>query len=40
MRLAKPGQDQMTMRVHWISNTGKLQSATVRYDINVVDHPL
>ena len=34
------GQDRVTTRVHWLSSSGKLQSAVVRYNITVTDRPL
>jgi hypothetical protein len=38
---ARNGQDAVAIRVHWIqASTGKLQSAVVRYNITVTDHPL
>jgi hypothetical protein len=37
---AKPGPDELTIKVHWIGRTGALQEATVHYSIQVVDKPL
>jgi hypothetical protein len=38
---ARTGQDRLTARIHWTSpSSGKLQSAIVHYNINVVDRPL
>ena len=35
------GQDTLGVRIHWIqSSSGELQSAVVRYNITVTDHPL
>ena len=37
---ARNGQDRVTTRIHWLSSSGKPQSAIVRYNITVTDRPL
>lgn len=37
---ARNGQDRVTTRIHWLSSSGKPQSAVVRYNITVTDRPL
>ena len=37
---ARNGHDRVTTRVHWLSSSGKPQSAVVRYNITVTDRPL
>jgi hypothetical protein len=40
-RSAKNGQDSFAYRLHWVdARTGKLSSAVIRVDIQVVDKPL
>jgi len=36
---AKMGPDELTIRIYWIG-TGDLRTATVRYNIQVIDRPL
>ena len=37
---SKLGADELTIRVHWIGRIGDRSSATVRYTIQVIDHPI
>ena len=36
---SKMGPDELTIKIYWIGR-GELRTATVRYNIQVIDHPL
>ena len=36
----KVGDDEFVAKIHWMSNTGQLNTATVTYKIKNIDHPI
>ena len=37
---SKLGPDELTIKIYWVGNRGDLRSATVRYNIQVIDRPI